>query len=335
MQLSPHFTLEELCRSSKAKKYGIPNKPSDKRIIQALKNLCNDVLEPIRKRVGLPLSVNSGYRSPELNHRVKGSKISQHLVGEAADIECPKFANGDNLMLAIEIERCFEKGTMKKYNQLILEYYNSTLTGSGWIHIGYRKNGVNRGEKLIIGGEFAERGQAKRIVKSFSSLLDQRDGNDLDKNRKQGHKSDDQHIPEEREKSTTEKSREDLLKLTTPYMKNERVEQVQRRLAALAYLRQSGVDGIYGSNTKLAVQAFQREHRLAADGIVGKETRAALRGLMERVQQRLVSLGYLRKMDVGGPYVPNTQNAVRGFQRNSQGLQYDGIAGPKTREKLF
>ena len=47
------------------------------------------------------------------------------------------------------------------------------------------------------------------------------------------------------------------------------VKQIQTALHLIA-------DGIYGQNTKAAVEAFQREHNLTADGIVGPATLALL-----------------------------------------------------------
>ena len=56
--------------------------------------------------------------------------------------------------------------------------------------------------------------------------------------------------------------------------KGEDVKQIQKALAGagLAVI----VDGIYGQNTKAAVEVFQREHGLTADGVVGPATLAKL-----------------------------------------------------------
>lgn len=51
---------------------------------------------------------------------------------------------------------------------------------------------------------------------------------------------------------------------------------IQAILAALGFLKDSGVDGKYGNLTKKAVEAFQRSRGLAVDGKVGKDTLAAL-----------------------------------------------------------
>ena len=79
--LSPHFTLEELTTT----KTGITNIPNDNDVNQ-LRNLCNDILEPLREKLGCPLIVDSGFRSQAVNEAVGGVPTSQHKLGQAADI---------------------------------------------------------------------------------------------------------------------------------------------------------------------------------------------------------------------------------------------------------
>jgi zinc D-Ala-D-Ala carboxypeptidase len=87
MQLSKHFTLDEFTFSQTAVRNGLDNTPSPA-VIANLQNLCNNLLEPLRERVGL-IRITSGYRSSLVNSRVGGAANSQHLYGEAADIIVP------------------------------------------------------------------------------------------------------------------------------------------------------------------------------------------------------------------------------------------------------
>lgn len=80
-----YFTIAELCRSTKADKYGINNRCTTEHV-KKLTALVDNVLDPLREWYGKPITVNSGYRCSELNKVVKGSKTSQHMKGEAADI---------------------------------------------------------------------------------------------------------------------------------------------------------------------------------------------------------------------------------------------------------
>lgn len=87
MKLTENFTMEEMCSSSIARIQGLPNSPDH---IQAgrLKRLCEEILQPVRNKFGKAIIITSGFRSERLNKAVRGSKTSQHLSGEAADIVC-------------------------------------------------------------------------------------------------------------------------------------------------------------------------------------------------------------------------------------------------------
>lgn len=136
MKITPHFTLWELTKSSTAKRRGIENTPGP-REIDRLRLLCESILEPLRwivsDRVGVetPIRVNSGYRSPELNAAIGGSKTSQHVKGEAADIEVDGFSN-------LELAKII-RGSSLPFDQLILEFHNPEEgPNSGWIHVSTR-----------------------------------------------------------------------------------------------------------------------------------------------------------------------------------------------------
>ncbi len=85
MKLSNNFKLNELIYSSTAEVNRINNYPSPVEI-DNLRALCENILQPIRDKWGSPLYVNSGYRSPILNRKVKGSPTSYHISGNAVDI---------------------------------------------------------------------------------------------------------------------------------------------------------------------------------------------------------------------------------------------------------
>jgi len=92
MKLSEHFTLEEFEYSSTAIAYGINNRcPST--LIPNLCNLCEQVLEPLRRHFETPVIISSGYRCTKLNNLVGGARNSHHLTGRAADIILPLTLN--------------------------------------------------------------------------------------------------------------------------------------------------------------------------------------------------------------------------------------------------
>jgi len=125
---------------------GIENDPGSTEV-DNLKDLCTNVLEPIRANFGIPFSPSSGYRSLVLNNEIGSSPSSQHIKGEAADIEIPGVRNMD---LARWISGNLE------FDQLVLEYYTDTDSASGWVHVSYV--GKNRNEVLSFNGTVWELG---------------------------------------------------------------------------------------------------------------------------------------------------------------------------------
>ena len=121
MNLTAHFTLEELIASDYALRHGIANVP-DAEIIENLKTLAQG-LERIRACVGKPIHVNSGYRCPKLNSAIKGSKNSQHLLGLAADIVVPGVSA---IGLAGIIVQCEDRVV---FDQVIQE--------GTWVHVSF------------------------------------------------------------------------------------------------------------------------------------------------------------------------------------------------------
>jgi hypothetical protein len=127
MNLTKNFTLSELTKSETALRKGLNNEPTQE-TISALQLLAVTVLQPIRDHYAKGVKVNSGYRSPEVNASVGGSKTSDHCKGQAADIEIPGVANAE---LAEYI-----KDTLQ-FTQLILEFYTPGVPDSGWVHVSY------------------------------------------------------------------------------------------------------------------------------------------------------------------------------------------------------
>lgn len=135
MNLTPHFTLEELTTSETAARHGLDNTPGPI-AMQNLQRLAN-FLEEVRKVLGKPVSINSAYRGPEVNAAVKGQKASQHLVGCAADIKVPGMTP-DAVCRAIIASDL-------QYDQLIREF-------DSWTHISIpnEEGSTPRGQTLII-----------------------------------------------------------------------------------------------------------------------------------------------------------------------------------------
>ena len=88
MNLTPHFTLEELTASEAADRNGWDNTPNEQELAN-LKRLA-DFLEQVKAVVGnKPIMVNSAFRSKLVNDSVGSKDTSQHRIGCAADIRVP------------------------------------------------------------------------------------------------------------------------------------------------------------------------------------------------------------------------------------------------------
>ncbi|QRE00543.1 hypothetical protein [Burkholderia phage BCSR129] len=128
MNLSPHFTLAEMTATST----GLDN-TAPQNIVDALTNTASQ-METVRDLLGgLPIIVNSGYRSPAVNAKVGGVPSSQHLKGQAVDFVCPKFGTPEQIarrIIASDIE----------FDQIIME--------GTWVHISFVKGGPNRRQSL-------------------------------------------------------------------------------------------------------------------------------------------------------------------------------------------
>lgn len=129
--LGKHFTLDEFIQSQTAVRKGIDNTPTDE-VTANLEALVRNILDPLRERIGQAITISSGYRSPALNQAVGGAKNSQHLTGEAADINCP----------AIGQARLFDvvRASGLPFDQLIDEF-------GAWVHVSF---GIKDRREILI-----------------------------------------------------------------------------------------------------------------------------------------------------------------------------------------
>ena len=119
MNLSPHFTLEELTRSEVAARNGWDNSPNQEEIanLQRLAYLLEKVKEAVG---GKPVMINSGFRSKQVNDSVGSKDSSQHRIGCAADIRVPGMTPRQ------VVEACITASVL--FDQIILEF-------DAWTHI--------------------------------------------------------------------------------------------------------------------------------------------------------------------------------------------------------
>lgn len=135
MQLSPNFTLDELTHSDLAVRKGIDNSPG----MMASANLVRlaGLLEQVRKCLGKPIMINSGFRCKTLNDAVGSKDTSQHMIGCAADIRVSGMTPDEVVKAIIQSDIQFD--------QMIREF-------DSWVHISVtnRAEDTPRNQILII-----------------------------------------------------------------------------------------------------------------------------------------------------------------------------------------
>ena len=131
--ISKDFSYREFEASQTAERGGICNVITTAAVRDAVKELVDTVLQPLRDRVGHPLRINSGYRCPDLNRAVGGVATSQHVKGEAADI-----AAAAPYLLAKVVRDTPE--IWREVDQMILY--------PDFLHISHRRGGQQRRQLL-------------------------------------------------------------------------------------------------------------------------------------------------------------------------------------------
>ena len=135
MNLSEHFTLEELTASETAARNNWDNTPNGTEIANLVR--LAELLEQVRKVLGKPILINSAFRSKKVNDAVGSKDTSQHRIGCAADIRVSG-VTPDQICQAI-------KASDIQFDQLIREF-------DSWVHISVPNHAreTPRNQMLII-----------------------------------------------------------------------------------------------------------------------------------------------------------------------------------------
>jgi hypothetical protein len=150
MKISEHCTYKEGIRSTTALRLGIDNTP-DIETLKAMELVAEKVFEPVREFIARPIRVNSFFRSKALNTAIGGSKTSQHMKGQAMDIDIPYGHEANAKMFD------FIKDNLD-FDQLIWEFGDDK--NPDWIHVSYACDASNRN---IILKAVKENGRTKYI----------------------------------------------------------------------------------------------------------------------------------------------------------------------------
>lgn len=139
--VSKYLSYNEAIKSPTAIRLGIDNEPTPDHL-ENMKYVAKEIFDKAREHIDRPLAATSFYRSKQLNDAVPGSsKTSQHMTGEAIDIDCDVYGFGTNL----EVFNFIRNNLI--FDQVINEFPDK-FGNPSWVHVSKTRTG-NRGEVLV------------------------------------------------------------------------------------------------------------------------------------------------------------------------------------------
>lgn len=142
MNLTPHFSYEEMTHSEYAVRHGLTNHPDKSALVNL--HMLADRMERVREILRQPILISSAYRSPAVNTGIGGSKTSAHMQGLAVDFTSPQYASAMGVFNAL-----IKHVDALNIDQLIMEYPQR----GGWVHLGIAGNLAPRKQVLIYDGK--------------------------------------------------------------------------------------------------------------------------------------------------------------------------------------
>lgn len=149
--ISKHVSYKEGVRSNTALRLGIENAPSDEQL-ENMSVVANEVFEPLREWVGGPIKINSFFRCYKLNKAIGGSKTSQHMSGQAMDID-DTFGWKTNTEMFNYVKDNLD------FDQMIWEFGDDD--NPDWVHVSFVSKEENRNRCLKA---YKEKGKTKYKV---------------------------------------------------------------------------------------------------------------------------------------------------------------------------
>jgi|TARA_R110002126_G_scaffold269248_1_gene412965 zinc D-Ala-D-Ala carboxypeptidase len=149
--ISKHVSYKEGVRSNTALRLGIENTPGAEQL-EKMEIVAKEVFEPLREWVGGPIKVNSFFRGEKLNKAVGGSTKSQHMSGQAMDID-DGFGHRSNADMYGFIKENLN------FDQMIWEFGDDE--NPDWVHVSFVSKEENRNRCLKA---YKEKGRTKYKV---------------------------------------------------------------------------------------------------------------------------------------------------------------------------
>ena len=149
--ISEHVSYKEGTYSVTATRLGFDNTPDDEQL-DNMELVAKEVFEPLREWVGGPIKINSFFRGSELNRAIGGAKKSQHMKGQAMDID-DNYGHTTNAEMYHWIKENLD------FDQLIWEFGDDD--NPNWVHVSYVSKEDNRNRCLKA---YKEQGRSKYMV---------------------------------------------------------------------------------------------------------------------------------------------------------------------------
>ena len=137
-KISKHVSWKEATYSRTGDRRGLDNTPNEDQI-KCMKDIAENIFEPLRKWVGGPIKINSMFRGEPVNTAIGGSRNSQHMKGQAMDID-DTFGHKTNAEMFNYIKQNLD------FDQMIWEF--GTDDNPNWVHISYVSEDSNRNRCL-------------------------------------------------------------------------------------------------------------------------------------------------------------------------------------------
>ena len=138
-KISKHISYHEGTYSRTAERRDLDNTPN-KEQLKCMKEVAENLFEPLRKWVGGPIKINSFFRGEPVNTAIGGSRKSQHMKGQAIDID-DTFGHKTNAEMYHYIKDNLD------FDQMIWEF--GTDKNPNWVHISWVSHRPNR-KKLTV-----------------------------------------------------------------------------------------------------------------------------------------------------------------------------------------
>ena len=138
-RISKHISWHEGTYSRTGERLNLDNTPNEQQL-KCMKEVAENLFEPLREWVGGPIKINSFFRGEPVNTAIGGEKRSQHMKGQAIDMD-DTFGHKTNAEMYHYIKDNLD------FDQMIWEF--GTDKNPNWLHISWVSHRPNR-KKLTI-----------------------------------------------------------------------------------------------------------------------------------------------------------------------------------------